>query len=222
MYGHQGNICGRCPIDFISGGIRNTGLEAIIKLLTVPCMHRRNGCSAILNYNENDNNIRKHELDCSYRNFNCPSIPVHKCNWNGKRIDIQHHYREKHHNYIYTAGNLLDIDLSYNMAKNIMVDSMYKIFFMHINYEKISRTIYCGLISLDQPSDNKVYEFTIELTVGTKLFATKSRNCRMAENFVLDTKDLCEIKLDKIQILVNNNTKFLKYSLSVNEVDKSS
>lgn len=197
-------------------------LETLIKLHKVPCRYNKNGCKELLHFSNDDGNIRNHEKNCNYRNFCCPSISsVINCNWNGKRRDIQQHYKDKHKDLIFVSNKFLNIDLSLDMTQNIMVESLDKIFFLHIKYEKVTKRIYCGLIALYQPSTpEKDYEFTIQLKEGSRTVSLPYVNSRMAENFLIDNKYLVEIDLNKILLLITDS-KNIEYSVEVKEIKKS-
>ncbi|GLV36515.1 sina homologue [Carabus blaptoides fortunei] len=91
-YPELGNICGRCPQEAYNDGVRNTAFEALAKLQSLPCRFKNvEGCSEILKWEQ----VKNHEYTCDFRNHACPTFDQ-SCQWNGRKGELQEHYKEKH------------------------------------------------------------------------------------------------------------------------------
>ncbi|KAF2901393.1 hypothetical protein ILUMI_04791 [Ignelater luminosus] len=95
-----GNVCGFCSVidgvDVANHGVRNMGLETVLRQLAIPCRYYSRGCGELLDFE-----VLEHLEVCVYRDFQCPLRVIGTCGWEGD------------------LGNLVDHGLIYHFDSTI-------------------------------------------------------------------------------------------------------
>ncbi|KAK5650771.1 hypothetical protein RI129_001800 [Pyrocoelia pectoralis] len=135
------NVCYNCRIGACSvchrdiTEVRNISLEDYSKTLKHPCRYEPQGCTEVCNYNE----IRKHELQCSYCIYKCEL-----CIFEGKLHDIGTHFR-----IVHPSTKIYDTmsGIHFRKGSNFIIMNRLGVFYctssatdFHIEW----KVIYCG------------------------------------------------------------------------------
>lgn len=218
-YFDRGNVCGRCPAFNNIKGAKNTALETLIKLLNLPC--RWEDCNVIMKYVD----IQKHEEECKYRRYECPTIDIN-CEWSGFRNQLENHFETIHPNYFLHADESLVLNLTENASQHIFHKQKNQYFILRLQFDKYIDSLSFILFYFQKPAEQNQFAFMLTLSNldESRLYTEKINNAYCV--FVSDDKfDWCKyimfkISLEKIAHLVKCES-FIKYSIKILEEPKT-
>lgn len=210
-----GNVCDQCSAFNNIQGARNTALEALIKLLSLPC--RWEDCNTTTKYI----NLQKHEEECKYRIYKCPTIDI-TCEWSGFRNKLENHFETVHPDYLLHADAALHVNLTKNITQHIFHKHKNQYFILRIQFDKYIDSLRFILFCFQKPDEQNQFAFRLTLSnLDESRIYREKINDKYCVDVRGDTFDwskyiMFEINLDKIAHLVKCESN-IKYSIEVLE-----
>lgn len=172
------NICGQNITD-----VRNINLETHNKTLKYPCRYKAQGCGT----KHNSNEIRQHELYCSYCAYKCEFCP-----YESKLGDIKTHFRIAHPS---TKVHEIMTGLHFPKGSNFAIINESGVFYCTATAAETYiewKVIYCG------PKD-RYFSCAVQITGKKHYHQTKTYYLRRVDNEFKWTVPFDELKFANIK-----------------------
>lgn len=188
------SICGRCPVVQCDKLIRDEAYENIAQYIIFPCSYAKNGCEQKLNPLD----LKGHEVNCEYRQFECPSKHYTKCKWEGSSKELEEHFKANH-------SDLLIVDSRFNLSfmnshkENLLLVHESTLFVVTKEIDSKKRTLCCTVKNILLDDDDNNYNYRLVLESGNRNYTHKcSEKSTVSSNDENLTKITADFVLEQL------------------------